>query len=112
MKRLILFLSLVLCGEAHSAQIANVEYIHNAIAQEWDITAPYNSKLINPRAAGTFYGCTSLTGQSAQINGKYLYNIYIVFATTYMALHIMQGLYVIQTQFKVCGRMCVGYLPF
>ena len=76
MKRLILFLSLVLCGEAHSAQIANVEYIHNAIAQEWDITAPYNSKLINPRAAGTFYGCTSLTGQSAQINGKYLYNIW------------------------------------
>ena len=147
MKRLILFLSLVLCGVAHSAQIANVEYIHNAIAQEWDITVPYNSKLINPRvaanmkyllttvdvankksetitnygkgayatnvaadtiavnravnelidpkykffitttpdtntfsftisAAGTFYGCTSLTGQSAQINGKYLYNIW------------------------------------
>lgn len=51
MKKLILFLFMLICGDAQSAQIANVEYIHNAIKQQWDITVPYNAALANPRVA-------------------------------------------------------------
>ena len=51
MKKLLAFLFILFCGGAQSAQIANVEYIHTAIKQKWDITVPYNSELSNPRVA-------------------------------------------------------------
>ncbi len=51
MKKLILFLFMLICGDAQSAQIVNVEYIHNAIKQKWDITVPYNAALTNLRVA-------------------------------------------------------------
>ncbi len=51
MKKLVLFLFMLFCGVAQSAQVVNVEYIHNAIKQKWDITVPYNTELTNPRVA-------------------------------------------------------------
>ena len=71
MKRLIIFLSLILCGVAHSAQIVNVEYIHNAIAQKWDITIPYNSELTNPRVAANMkYLLTAVDVANEMLNGE------------------------------------------
>ncbi len=48
MKQIFAFLFFLFCGVAHSAQVVNVEYIHNAIKQKWDITIPYNPELTNP----------------------------------------------------------------
>ena len=70
MKRLIVFLFLMLCGVAHSAQIVNVEYIHNAIAQKWDITIPYNPALANPRVAANMkYLLTAIDVANEKLNG-------------------------------------------
>ncbi len=71
MKRLIVFLFLILCGVAHSAQIVNVEYIHNAIKQKWDITVPYNTELTNPRVAANMkYLLTTVDVANEMLNGE------------------------------------------
>ena len=71
MKRLFVFLFFLFCGVAHSAQIVNVEYIHNAIAQKWDITIPYNSELTNPRVAANMkYLLTAVDVANEMLNGE------------------------------------------
>ena len=70
MKKLFALLFLILCTPAQSAQIVNVEYIHNAIKQKWDITVPYNSELTNPRVAANMkYLLTAVDVANEMLNG-------------------------------------------
>ena len=48
MKKILVFVFLLLCGASQSAQIVNVEYIHDTINQVWNVSVPYNSTLTNP----------------------------------------------------------------
>lgn len=62
---------MLFCGAAQSAQVVNVEYIHNAIAQKWDISVPYNSELTNPRVAANMkYLLTAIDVANKILNGK------------------------------------------
>lgn len=54
---------------AHSAQMVNVEYIHNAIQQKWDITIPYNSELTNPQVAANMKYLLTAIDVANQKNG-------------------------------------------
>lgn len=47
MKKLILFLFMLIIMPVQSAQIANIDYIHTAIADKWNITIPYNREITN-----------------------------------------------------------------
>ncbi len=70
MKKLFTIFAILFCGIAHSAQIVNVEYIHNAIQQKWDITVPYNSELSNPRVAANMkYLLTAVDVANEMLNG-------------------------------------------
>ena len=70
MKKLFIIFAILFCGIAHSAQIVNVEYIHNAIRQKWDITIPYNSELTNPRVAANMkYLLTAVDVANEMLNG-------------------------------------------
>ena len=70
MKKILAFLLFLLCVPAYSAQVVNVEYIHNAIAQKWDITIPYNPELANPRVAANMkYLLTVVDVANEMLNG-------------------------------------------
>ncbi len=69
MKKLFAFLFVLLCGTAQSAQVVNVEYIHNAIKQKWDITVPYNSELTNPRVVANMKYLLTAVDVANQILG-------------------------------------------
>lgn len=70
MKRFLIFLLLFICGPGYTAQIVNVEYIHNAIQQKWDIAIPYNPELSNPRiAANMKYLLTAIDVANETLNG-------------------------------------------
>ena len=71
MKKIIIFFGILFCGFAHSAQIVNVEYIHNAIANRWDITVPYNPALTNPRVAANMkYLLSTIDVANEMLNGE------------------------------------------
>ena len=71
MKKLILFLFVLLCGTAQSAQVVNVEYIHNAIAEKWGISVPYNPALKNPLVVANMkYLLTTIDVGNEILNGK------------------------------------------
>ncbi len=60
-----------LCLGAHAAEMVNVEYIHNAIKQKWDITVPYNAALENPRVAANMkYLLTAVDVANEILNGE------------------------------------------
>ncbi len=61
----------MLClGQADAAEMVNVEYIHNAIKQKWDITVPYNAALENPRVAANMkYLLTAVDVANEMLNG-------------------------------------------
>ncbi len=70
-KKLILFLFVLFCGVAQSAQVVNVEYVHNAIKQKCDITVPYNPELTNPRVAANMrYLLTAVDVANEMLNGE------------------------------------------
>ena len=73
MKKLlcILFSFLFFICNAHTAQIVNVEYIHNLISQEWDITVPYNPALSNVKSiANMKYLLTAIDVANEILNGE------------------------------------------
>ncbi len=73
MKRLFAFLFFLFCGVAHSAQVVNVEYIHNAIANRWYISIPYNPELDNPHVAANMkYLLTTIDVANQILNGGQL----------------------------------------
>ena len=62
---------MLLLAPVYAAQIVNVEYIHNAIAQKWDITVPYNKSLTNPRVAANMkYLLTTIDVANEMLNGE------------------------------------------
>lgn len=62
---------MLLLAPVYAAQIVNVEYIHNAIAQKWDITVPYNSALSDPRVAANMkYLLTTIDVANEMLNGE------------------------------------------
>ncbi len=62
---------MLLLAPVYAAQIVNVEYIHNAIAQKWDITVPYNSALPDPRVAANMkYLLTTIDVANEILNGE------------------------------------------
>lgn len=69
-KKFLVLLLFLFSGAAQSAQIVNVEYVHNAIKQKWDITIPYNSELTNPRVAANMkYLLTAVDVANEMLNG-------------------------------------------
>ncbi len=70
MKQIFAFLFFLFCGVAHSAQVVNVEYIHNAIKQKWDITIPYNPELTSPHVVANMkYLLTAVDVANRKLNG-------------------------------------------
>ncbi len=71
MKKILTFLCVVLFSlGAYAAQVVNVEYIHNAIKQKWDITVPYNPALENPRVVANMkYLLTTIDVANEMLNG-------------------------------------------
>ncbi len=58
-------------GSSHAAEMVNVEYIHNAIKQKWDITVPYNLALRDPRVAANMkYLLTAVDVANEMLNGE------------------------------------------
>ncbi len=88
MKKLlyILFGFLFICN-AYAAQIVNVEYIHNLISQEWDITVPYNPALTDVKTiANMKYLLTAVDVANEILNGEKTSNYgNTEFATTRIA---------------------------
>ncbi|MDO4423871.1 MAG: hypothetical protein Q4C08_03705 [Pseudomonadota bacterium] len=71
MKKLILFLFMLIIAPVQSAQIANVEYIHTAIADKWDITIPYNREITNVGVAANMkYLLTAVDVANEILNGE------------------------------------------
>ena len=63
--------TLVVPTPAQSAQIANVEYIHTAIADKWDITIPYNREITNVGVAANMkYLLTAVDVANEILNGE------------------------------------------
>lgn len=71
MKRIVsVFIGMLWCWSVHSAQIVNVEYIHNAIYEKWGITVPYNPNLSNPRVVANMkYLLTTVDVANEMLNG-------------------------------------------
>ena len=70
MKKILAFLLFLLCVPAQSAQVVNVEYIHNAIRQKWGVMVPYNSELTNPRVVANMkYLLTAVDVANEILNG-------------------------------------------
>lgn len=70
-KKIILITFMLFCGAVESAQVVNVEYIHNVIAQKWDISVPYNSELTNPRVVANMkYLLTAIDVANEMLNGE------------------------------------------
>lgn len=71
MKKLILFLFMLIIAPVQSAQIANVEYIHTAIADKWDITIPYNREITNVGVVANMkYLLTAVDVANEILNGE------------------------------------------
>lgn len=81
-KRLLAFLFVFLMTPVQAAQVVNVEYVHNAVANKWNITIPYNSALTTPSVAANMkYVLTAvdvankiLGGESNYGNSEYATN--------------------------------------
>lgn len=81
-KKLLTFLFMILMIPAQAAQVVNVEYVHNAIKNKWDITIPYNPALVSPNVAANMkYVLTAvdvankmLGGESNYASGEYATN--------------------------------------
>ena len=71
MKKLILLLSMLIIAPVQSAQVVNVEYIHTAIADKWDITIPYNREITNVGVAANMkYLLTAIDVANELLNGE------------------------------------------
>lgn len=71
MKKLILLLSMLIIAPVQSAQVVNVEYIHTAIADKWDITIPYNREITNVGVAANMkYLLTAIDVANEILNGE------------------------------------------
>ncbi len=71
MKKFLILLILFIITPVYAAQIVNVEYIHNAIANRWDITIPYNPALTNPRVAANMkYLLSAIDVANEMLNGE------------------------------------------
>lgn len=71
MKKLILFLFMLIIMPVQSAQIANIDYIHTAIADKWDITIPYNREIANVGVAANMkYLLTAIDVANEILNGE------------------------------------------
>lgn len=71
MKKLILFLFMLIIVPVHSAQVANVEYVHKVIEQKWDITVPYNPLLVSTQQiANMKYLLTAVDVANEMLNGE------------------------------------------
>lgn len=72
MKRFVcLFICLFVCLSARAAEMANVEYIHQAIKQRWGITVPYNPNLGNPRVAANMKYLLTVVDRANRILSGY-----------------------------------------
>ena len=71
MKRLLLLLFFLLFPiYGYCASIVNVEYIHQAIKQKWNVDIPYSAELENPKiAANMKYLLTMIDRANARLNG-------------------------------------------
>ena len=72
MKKVIaLIIGITLSGAAYAGPMVNVEYIHAAIKQKWDIEIPYNPALKNPKVAANMkYLLTAIDRANRELNGK------------------------------------------
>ncbi len=71
MKKILAFLLFLLCVPAYSAQVVNVEYIHNAIRQKWQISVPKNLALTNPQVVANMkYLLTTIDVANQILNGE------------------------------------------
>ena len=71
MKRLFIAFFILFPFMAKSAQIVNVEYIHQLIEQQHGISVPYNSELTNPRVAANMkYLLTTIDAANSILNGE------------------------------------------
>ena len=50
-KTIFAFCGMAFISGINAGPIVNVEYIHDAIKQRWDITVPYNTELVDPGVA-------------------------------------------------------------
>ncbi len=71
MKRLLFLLFFLLFPiYGYCASIVNVEYIHQAIKQKWNVDIPYSAQLENPKiAANMKYLLTMIDRANARLNG-------------------------------------------
>ena len=71
MKRLLFLLFFLLFPiYGYCASIVNVEYIHQAIKQKWNVDIPYSAELENPKiAANMKYLLTMIDRANARLNG-------------------------------------------
>ncbi len=71
MRMLIVVFMMLFCRMLSAAQVVNVEYIHNAIRQKWDITVPYNPDLQNPYVVANMkYLLTAVDVANEILNGS------------------------------------------
>ena len=70
-KILLLFLGFLCIFAANAAQVANVEYVHTLIEQEWDISIPYNSALSDVHTVANMkYLLTAIDVANEILNGE------------------------------------------
>ena len=70
-KILSLFFGFLCIFAANAAQVANVEYVHTLIEQEWDISIPYNSALSDVHTVANMkYLLTAIDVANEILNGE------------------------------------------
>ena len=70
-KILLLFFGFLCIFAANAAQVANVEYVHTLIEQEWDISIPYNSALSDVHTVANMkYLLTAIDVANEILNGE------------------------------------------
>ncbi len=70
-KILSLFFGFLCIFAANAAQVANVEYVHTLIEQEWDISIPYNSALSDIHTVANMkYLLTAIDVANEILNGE------------------------------------------
>ena len=66
-----IFLGFLFIFAAQSAQIVNIDYIHTAIADKWDIVIPYNREITNVGVAANMkYLLSAIDVANEILNGE------------------------------------------
>lgn len=66
-----IFLGFLFIFAAQSAQIVNIDYIHTAIADKWDVVIPYNREITNVGVAANMkYLLTAIDVANEILNGE------------------------------------------